>query len=119
MWTRRQVLTAGAGAAALSLERSSLMKAVPAAASEVGKVKILDVKAAAVELTYYPARLVKIVTDSELYGLGEAHSPSVLPSLPTSIDFVSSWWEKTRCKSTTFTRRCRRRCSTRDPGPAT
>ncbi len=80
MWTRRQILTAGAGAAALSLEPSSLLKALPAAASEVGKVKIVDVKTAAVELTYYPARLVKIVTDSELYGLGEAHIGSAIPA---------------------------------------
>ena len=78
MWTRRQMLMAGTGAEALSLGSSSPLKAIPVATSEAGRVKIVDVRTASVKLSYYPAHLVKIVIDSGLYGLGEAHMGSAI-----------------------------------------
>jgi L-alanine-DL-glutamate epimerase-like enolase superfamily enzyme len=49
------------------------LKAAPRAATELGKVKIRDVKTATVRIKY-DAHLVKITTDSGLYGLGEAYN---------------------------------------------
>jgi len=75
MLNRRKFLaTAGGAAAALFLpEHSQVLKAMPQAESEFGKVKITDIKTASVMINY-PAHLVKIETDSGLYGIGEAYN---------------------------------------------
>ena len=78
MWTRREMLLAGTAAGTFSLGASPVLKAVPGAASEVGRVKVVDVQTASVQLAYYPAHLVKITTDSDLYGLGEAYVGSAI-----------------------------------------
>jgi L-alanine-DL-glutamate epimerase-like enolase superfamily enzyme len=85
MLTRRSFLAAAGGVAAVSFlpERSQVVQAVPKAATEFGKVKIRDVKTASVRLTYYDAHLVKITTDSGLFGLGEAYRGA------GTIDWVS------------------------------
>ena len=71
MLTRRELLAMAGGAAATA---SVLSRTRPAhaAATELGRVKIVDVKTASIKLSYYPAHLVKIVTDSGFYGIGEA-----------------------------------------------
>lgn len=73
MLDRRRFLTATAAAAAAGFlpEKSQVLKAMPAAESEFGKVKVTDVKTASVMIKY-PAHLVKVETDSGLYGIGEA-----------------------------------------------
>jgi L-alanine-DL-glutamate epimerase-like enolase superfamily enzyme len=48
-----------------------VVKALPAAATSLGKVKIRDVKTAQI-MARYPFNLVKIETDSGLFGIGEA-----------------------------------------------
>jgi len=75
MLTRRNLITVAGVAAASALlpENSPIVAAVPKAATEFGRVKITDVKTASVKLTYYSAHLVKITTDSGLYGIGEAY----------------------------------------------
>jgi L-alanine-DL-glutamate epimerase-like enolase superfamily enzyme len=75
MLTRRNLLAAVGGVAAGSflLERPHIVEAVPEASTELGKVKIRDVKTASVRLTYYDAHLVKVITDAGIYGLGEAY----------------------------------------------
>ncbi|MHC4708448.1 MAG: mandelate racemase/muconate lactonizing enzyme family protein [Planctomycetota bacterium] len=75
MLTRRSFIGAVGGAAAAGFlpEHSQVARAVPRAATEFGKVKIRDVKTASVRLTYYSAHLVKITTDSGLFGIGEAY----------------------------------------------
>ncbi len=75
MLTRRNFLAAAGAASAVSLlgEKPQVVAAVPKAASELGRVKIRDVKTASVKLTYYDAHLVKVITDSGVYGLGEAY----------------------------------------------
>jgi len=47
-------------------------RSIPGAGTELGKVKITDIKTASVKIKY-PAHLVKIETDSGLFGLGEAY----------------------------------------------
>jgi len=76
MLTRRTFLSAVGGLAATGFlaQRSGLLLAMPRASTELGKVKIRDVKTASVKLTYYAAHLVKVTTDSGLYGLGEAYN---------------------------------------------
>lgn len=76
MFTRRKLLAAAGGAAVAGalFERSSIARAAPQAATELGKVKIRDVKTASVKLSYYSAHLVKVTTDSGLFGLGEAYN---------------------------------------------
>ncbi len=76
MFTRRKLLAAAGGglAAGMMFEGSAMAQAVPQAATELGRVKIRDVQTASVKLTYYPAHLVKITTDSGLVGLGEAYN---------------------------------------------
>jgi L-alanine-DL-glutamate epimerase-like enolase superfamily enzyme len=77
MLSRRKLISglgAAAAAAEALFEGSSIARAAPKAATELGKVKIRDVRTASVQLSYYPGHLVKIVTDSGLYGLGEAHN---------------------------------------------
>jgi len=75
MLSRRNFLAAAGGVAAVSFlpENSQVLQAAPKAATELGKVKIRDVKTASVRLTYYDAHLVKITTDAGLYGIGEAY----------------------------------------------
>jgi L-alanine-DL-glutamate epimerase-like enolase superfamily enzyme len=75
MLNRRNFLGIAGGVAAAGLvgERSQILQAAPQAATEFGKVKIRDIKTASVRLTYYSAHLVKVTTDSGLYGIGEAY----------------------------------------------
>ena len=70
---RRKFLAMAGGASALGFAApvNSRIMATPGAKSEVGKVKITDIKTASVHINY-PAHLVKIETDSGLFGLGEA-----------------------------------------------
>jgi L-alanine-DL-glutamate epimerase-like enolase superfamily enzyme len=75
MLNRRKFLgVAGAMVTAGFLpENSHLLKAMPQAETDIGKVKITDVQTTSVQLTYYAAHLVKIYTDAGLYGIGEAY----------------------------------------------
>jgi L-alanine-DL-glutamate epimerase-like enolase superfamily enzyme len=66
---------AGLSAAAWFHERSQILRAVPAAESQLGKVRIRDVQTATIMMRY-PAHLVKVTTDSGLAGIGEEHSSS-------------------------------------------
>ena len=66
---RRQFLKAAA--CAFLPETLQVVKAMPAAASDLGKVKITAIKTASVDIKY-PAHLVKVETDSGLFGIGEA-----------------------------------------------
>ena len=72
---RRKFLTAAGAAVALNslLEEPRILKADPQAATELGKVKIRDVKTATIKIKY-DAHLVKITTDSGFYGIGEAYN---------------------------------------------
>ena len=81
MLDRRRFLqsTFAAGAAFFLPEMSQVLKAYPAAESQLGKVKITGIKTASVMIKY-PAHLVKVETDSGLYGIGDAISSSVCAS---------------------------------------
>ena len=72
---RRKFLTAAGAAVALNslLEEPRILTAAPQAATELGKVKIRDVKTATIKIKY-DAHLVKVTTDSGLYGIGEAYN---------------------------------------------
>jgi len=72
---RRNFLTAAGGAVTIAslLERPRILEAAPQAATELGKVKIRDVKTATIKIKY-DAHLVKVTTDSGLYGIGEAYN---------------------------------------------
>jgi L-alanine-DL-glutamate epimerase-like enolase superfamily enzyme len=87
--SRRQFLSrAAALGAAAAFERSQILKAVPAAATNVGKVKIRDVQTATIMMRY-PAHLVKITTDSGLFGIGEAfNGPGILDNIPYLKKYV-------------------------------
>ena len=63
--------TAGGAFAAAMAAVPQVVKALPAAATSLGKVKIRDVKTAQI-MARYPFNLVKIETDSGLFGIGEA-----------------------------------------------
>jgi L-alanine-DL-glutamate epimerase-like enolase superfamily enzyme len=63
---------AGAAAAGILTPSSKIVQAMPQAITELNKVKIVDVKTAAIKIKKYKTHLVKITTDSGLYGLGEA-----------------------------------------------
>ncbi|HIJ71086.1 MAG TPA: mandelate racemase/muconate lactonizing enzyme family protein [Planctomycetes bacterium] len=78
MLNRRKFLSVAGAASAVGIlgEMPKVAAAVPKAESELGRVKIRDVKTASVRLTYYDAHLVKVFTDSGLYGLGEAYRGS-------------------------------------------
>ena len=52
---------------------SRLLKTKPKAVTELGKIKIKDVKTATLNLKKYNTTLIKVTTDSGLYGLGEAY----------------------------------------------
>ena len=73
MLDRRRFLQGSFAAAACGFlpEFSQVVKAYPAAESQLGKVKITGIKTASVMIKY-PAHLVKIETDSGLVGIGEA-----------------------------------------------
>ena len=75
MPTRRELLASTGGLAAGSLlsEGSPVLQAAPQAASELGRVKIRDVKTASVQLSHYAVHMVKIETDAGIYGIGEAY----------------------------------------------
>ena len=68
--SRRQFLNRGAAitASACLFEQSRILRAVPAAETELGKVKIRDVQTATIMMRY-PAHLVKVTTDSGLFGV--------------------------------------------------
>jgi len=73
MINRRSFLgVAGAAAAGILTPSSKIVQAMPQAVTELNKVKIVDVKTAAIKIKNYKTHLVKITTDSGLYGLGEA-----------------------------------------------
>lgn len=75
MLNRRTFLavTGGFVAGACGGPMAQVLRAAPQAATELGKVKIVDVKVATVRIRY-DAHLVKVVTDSGLFGLGEAYN---------------------------------------------
>ncbi len=75
MLTRRNLLAAAGGVAAAGFvpELSPIVQAVPKSETEFGRMKIVDIKTASVKLTYYSAHLVKVVTDSGMFGIGEAY----------------------------------------------
>jgi len=62
---------AGLAATGLAVPGKSLLFARPQAKTEAGRVKITDIKTAVIQLKYNTT-LVKITTDTGLYGLGEA-----------------------------------------------
>ena len=77
MATRRGFIgAAGVMTAGLLTKPSILFGSVPKAAYDMNKVKITDVKTAAVIIKKYKTHLIKITTDSGLYGLGEAFPKS-------------------------------------------
>jgi len=77
MITRKKFLgIAGLATAAYFTESSKILRAVPKAETELGKVKITDVKTAAIIIKKYKTHLVKVETDSGLFGLGEAYPKS-------------------------------------------
>ncbi|MHC4215929.1 MAG: mandelate racemase/muconate lactonizing enzyme family protein, partial [Planctomycetota bacterium] len=75
MLTRRNLLVAAGGVAAAGFvpELSPIVQAVPKSETEFGRMKIVDIKTASVKLTYYSAHLVKVITDSGMFGIGEAY----------------------------------------------
>lgn len=75
MLGRRHVIKAGLATAAASLlpDIPQVLRAMPAAESQLGKVKITAIKTASVHIKY-PAHLVRIETDSGLYGIGESYN---------------------------------------------
>jgi len=78
---RRFLARASALATVWPFERSQLARAYPAAATELGKVKIRDVQTATI-LMRYPAHLVKITTDAGLFGIGEAfNGPGIVDNI--------------------------------------
>ncbi len=70
---RRKFMAMAGGASALGFTAplSGGIMSVPGAKTQVGKVRITDIKTASVNIKY-PAHLVKIETDSGLFGLGES-----------------------------------------------
>jgi gluconate/galactonate dehydratase len=77
MLSRRSFLgTAGLTAAGLLSTPSRVLKAMPKAETELGKVKIIDVKTAAIKIKKYKTHLVKVTTDAGIFGLGEAFPKS-------------------------------------------
>ncbi|MFC2136110.1 mandelate racemase/muconate lactonizing enzyme family protein [Bacteroidota bacterium] len=74
MISRRTFInTAGLTAAGLITKPTQILKAKPNAVTEIGKVKITDVKTAAIKIKKYKTHLIKIETDSGFFGLGEAY----------------------------------------------
>jgi L-alanine-DL-glutamate epimerase-like enolase superfamily enzyme len=89
MLTRRSFVKAAAAGAATQFipEHSQILKAMPAAESEFGKVKIRDVQVASVMIKY-PAHLVRVVTDAGIYGIGEAYNRAGIVDLIHDIKRV-------------------------------
>jgi L-alanine-DL-glutamate epimerase-like enolase superfamily enzyme len=74
MISRRRFLgLAGSAAAAMATAPIQILKAAPEAESELGKVKITDIKTTAIKIKKWKNHLIKVETDSGLYGLGEAY----------------------------------------------
>ncbi|MHC4179570.1 MAG: mandelate racemase/muconate lactonizing enzyme family protein [Planctomycetota bacterium] len=86
MLNRRKLLAAAGGLATAGyvLDGPRVLQAAPRAATELGRVKIRDVKTATVRLNYH-IHLVKVTTDSGLYGLGEAYNRAGIVSHIHSI----------------------------------
>ncbi len=86
MVNRRKFLAAAGSAVAISslLEQPQVLTAASRASTELGKVKIRDVKTATIKIKY-DAHLVKITTDSGLYGIGEAYNRAGVVSHIDSI----------------------------------
>lgn len=85
MFDRRNFLRATALASVGTVAQSSrVLHSAPSVATELGRIKIRDVKTAIVDIKY-PTTLVKVTTDSGIYGLGEAF-PKM--DVRPQIDFV-------------------------------
>ncbi len=76
MINRRKFLGLTGLTTASFFANSKILKAIPSAESDFGKVKIIDVKTTAIKIKKYTTHLVKVETDSGLYGLGEAYPKS-------------------------------------------
>ena len=63
----------GLTTAAFFTNSNRILRAFPNAEKDLGKVKITDIKTAAIRLKKYKTHLIKVETDSGLYGLGEAY----------------------------------------------
>lgn len=89
MLSRRKLLATAGGLAAAGyvLRRPRVLQAAPQAATELGRVKIRDVKTATLRLNY-PIHLVKVTTDSGLYGLGETYNRAGIVSHVDAIKAV-------------------------------
>lgn len=73
MLSRRTFLgAAGLTASGLVAAPSRILQAAPSATTHLGQVRITDVKTAAIDIGY-KTHLIKVTTDSGLYGLGEAY----------------------------------------------
>lgn len=73
MISRKKFLSlTGLSAAAFITNKKAVEIALPNAETELGKVKIKDIKVAPVMIKNYKTHLVKVETDSGLYGIGEA-----------------------------------------------
>jgi len=72
---RRKFITTAGGASALGFAPAlgGELFTPPGVNSHLGKVKITDVKTTTIKIKY-PVHLVKIFTDSGLYGIGEAYN---------------------------------------------
>ena len=74
MLSRRNFITASGMVMGGALAAPSrILRAKPKAEAELGKVEISDVKTATLNLGKYNTTLIKVATDSGLYGLGEAY----------------------------------------------
>ena len=74
MLSRRTFLgTTGLAVAGMMAQPLKIINAKPNVVTELGKVKITDVKTAAIIIKKYKTHLVKVETDSGLFGLGEAY----------------------------------------------
>ena len=75
MINRRQFLKSSSCAALATgvCGLSQVLRAAPQAESELGKVKVVDVQTATIRFRY-DMHLVKVITDSGLYGIGEAYN---------------------------------------------
>ena len=73
MLSRRSFFgAAGLTAAGLLTQSSQILKSNPLAFTELGKVKITDIKTAVVKIKKYNTTLVKVTTDQGIFGIGEA-----------------------------------------------
>ncbi|MCW5977525.1 MAG: mandelate racemase/muconate lactonizing enzyme family protein [Bryobacteraceae bacterium] len=85
---RRRFLARAAAGAACAFESSRILRAVPVAQTELGKVKIRDVQTATIMMRY-PAHLVRITTDAGISGIGEAfNGPGILDNIRYLKNYV-------------------------------